>query len=40
LPGALADEFARKLATLSEVADRNGDMRREVQKQSAQEFAA
>jgi 4-alpha-glucanotransferase len=40
LPGALTLEFAHKLATLSEISDRNGDMQRELQKQAAQEFAA
>ena len=40
LPGALAPEFAQKLATLSEISDRNLDMQREVRRESASEFAA
>ena len=40
LPGALVPEFAQKLATLSEISDRNLDMQRELRSQSPQEFAA
>ncbi len=40
LQGALVPEFARKLATLSEISDRNLEMPREVRNESAQEFAA
>jgi 4-alpha-glucanotransferase len=40
LPGALTGEFSRKLATLSEISDRNGEMPRKRRKQSKEEFAA
>jgi 4-alpha-glucanotransferase len=40
LPGALVPEFAQKLATLSEISDRNLEMQREVRTESKQEFAA
>ncbi len=40
LPGALTEDFARKLATLSEISDRNLDMQHDVRREAIQEFAA
>ena len=40
LPDSLSPEFSRKLATLSEISDRNCDMQRDAQTHSSQEFAA
>ncbi len=40
LPGALTQDAARKLATLSEISDRNLEMKRELRSPSAEEFAA
>ena len=40
LPTAISQEFARKLATLSEISDRNCDMHSTQQSRSQEEFAA